>query len=157
MRSTLLRVGLTILLIQIGAAVASAQSHANQSSRVPVTVALSENRAAGSRFVVQRNPGAAHRDVVVLAPDASADEFSDAVRALLTARQREGDVPGSKQTLRTRPNQASNKRRPAFPWAARVLADLRRSNHTEVDGVGSVRAIQIWLPSQSRTGVRRKG
>ncbi|MBA3579031.1 MAG: hypothetical protein H0W42_03500 [Gemmatimonadaceae bacterium] len=122
-----------------------------------MTVVLSESRVAGSRFVVQRNPRAARRDVVVLAPDASADEFADAVRTLLTVRQREGDVPASKQTLRIRPNQASTRQRPAYPWAARVLADLRRSDRVEIEGVGRARAIQIWLPSQARKVGRKKG
>ena len=157
MRSTLSRLGLIVLLILTDAAVASAQTVPRAGSRVPATIVLSDDRAAASRFVVQRSPGAARHDVIILASDASEDEFADAVRTLLTVRQKEGDVPALKQTLRMRPKQASTARRPAYPWAARVLADLRRSNRVEIDGIGRVRAVQIWLPSQGSRSAAGKG
>ncbi len=35
-----------------------------------------------------------------------------------------------------------------LPWADRVLTDLRSAQFREIDGMGSSRAVQIWLPPQ---------
>lgn len=116
--------------------------------RVAVTVALAEAAPEGARFLVKRFPGAVNPDVIVLAPDATDAELSSAVRTLLVVRQREGDVPRIKRTLRIRPGSTPVVAQAPLPWAARVLGDASRSARAAIPGVGSVRAVQIWLPGQ---------
>jgi hypothetical protein len=114
-------------------------------SRVPVTIAL-----VGSLV---------RADVILLRSDAGSDQLSEAVRTLLVIRQASGDTATSKATLRMRPNQAQRgaqrQARREFPWVHRVIADLRRAEPREIVGVGTVRAVEIWLPPQQRRGSRR--
>lgn len=117
--------------------------------RVPVTVVLVERLPVpGEPFVVQRRPGAAERDVILLPADADATLFSEAVQMLLIARQAGGDTPVTAVTLRVRPQRGRTAPRPVFPWAQRVLADLRRAEARPVEGVGTAPAVEIWLPRQ---------
>lgn len=122
--------------------------------RVPVTVILATAVPDGARFLVKRFPGGPHPDIIVLAPDANPSELSSAVRTLLIVRQREGDVPRIKRTVRVRPGSNATAGPAPLPWAARVLNDLSRSSRTVVPAVGSVRAVQIWLPGSD---TRRHG
>lgn len=116
--------------------------------RVAATVAVADAAPEGARFLVKRFPGGPNSDVIVLAPDATGAELSSAVRTLLIVRQREGDVPRIKRTVRIRPGSNSIAAQAPLPWAARVLGDASRSARAVVPGVGSVRAVQIWLPGQ---------
>lgn len=136
-----------MLVLLSDATAARGQTRAN---RVPATVALSDVAPKGARFLVKRFPGAAGGDVIVLPPDASAADLSAAVRTLLTVRERDGDTPRANRTVRLRPGSAASLTRASYPWAARVLADVSRSNRTTVPGIGRVRAVQIWLPGQGQ-------
>ena len=118
-------------------------------TRIPVTVVLSNRLPPASRFIVQRSPSPEHRDVIMLAEDANEAELGAAIVTLLKTRQRGGDSPSQRQTLRIRPERSSILFRPAFPWVGRVLSDLRRADRIELEGVGSVRAVKIWLPAQT--------
>ncbi len=129
-------------------------------SRVPVTIALVGSLVrADLPFVVQSRPDMAPHDVILLRSDAGSDQLSEAVRTLLVIRQASGDTATSKATLRMRPNQAQRgaqrQARREFPWVHRVIADLRRAEPREIVGVGTVRAVEIWLPPQQRRGSRR--
>lgn len=130
---------------QVGAQVSTQRSAA----RFAATVVLVDSLPVpNARFLVQRRPNLQPADVILVQTDANPAEVSDAVRALLTARQASGDFPTTSATIRVRPQQA----RGAFPWSPQVLADLRRSARRNIAGVGSVRAVEIWLPSQAKRG-----
>lgn len=141
----------TLLVVHGIGSSAGAQAPVSEAfARVPATIVLSDRLPPGSRFVVKRSPAAARRDIIVLAPDANEQELSAAIRALLTVRQREGDVPADAKTVRIRPTRSALVARPAFPWIGRVLADVNRADRIEIPEVGSVRAVQIWLPKQDK-------
>lgn len=159
MRQILYGLALSIVISAAIASVSPAQNRAPQrAGRVPVTIVLTDRTPPGSRFAVERIPTAARRDVIALKPNATAGELAEAVNALLTARQVEGDVPAARRTLRVRPTRAKNAGAPrVYPWAARVLADLQRAAPTNIEGIGEVRAVQIWLPRQFRERTRANG
>lgn len=151
MRRLFLAMILALLVVHGIGSSAGAQAPASKApARVPATIVLSDRLPPGSRFVVKRSPASARRDVIVLAPDANEQELSAAIRALLTVRQREGDFPADAKTVRIRPTRSNPAARPAFPWIGRVLADVNRADRIEIPEVGSVRAVQIWLPKQDK-------
>lgn len=124
-------------------------------TRVPAAVALTDSLPVpGAPYLILRNPGGSRRDVILLPTGADAALLSDAVRTLLAARQAGGDTAAETATLRLRPRSGIPPRR-GFPWAARVMADVRRAAPGPVPGVGSARAVEIWLPRQNvRRSVR---
>lgn len=143
------------LLLLCAWGTASAQSAAPR--RASVTVVLSDAIArTGEPFVIERRPDLA-RDLIVIRPNATADDLSNAIRSLLTLRQAAGDSAAARMTMRMRPASASGvrdarhplQRRP-FPWAPRVLADLRRAGTRDIPGIGRARSVDIWLPRQHR-------
>jgi hypothetical protein len=122
-------------------------------TRVPLTVALvSELPRPGAAYEIQRRTTGNDRDVVLLLNTATPEQLSDAVRGVLTARQAGGDTATEAGTFRVRPH--NGPARTVLPWASRVLADLRDAHVRDVPGVGRVRAVRIWLPSQ-RAGARK--
>lgn len=115
-------------------------------TRIPVTVALvDELPASQAPFALLRRSANQGGDVIIIPASAEADLLSDAVRALLTVRRHQGDQATQHGVLRVT---ARTNRRPALPWAVRVLADVRRTLPQALDGVGPVRSITIWLPPQ---------
>lgn len=118
--------------------------------RVAATIVLVDSLTQpGAPFLLVRRPGATPADLILVHSGVDPTQLSDAIRGLLTARQSGGDFPRLAATLRVRPQQRTGAAaRPAFPWAARVLGDLRRAAVREVHGVGRARAVEIWLPRQ---------
>jgi hypothetical protein len=137
---------LVAALLPLSASTAVAQS-TRPAPRAPALVALSPDlRGAETPFRLVRFGGNSPRDVILLAPDADASIFTQAVEALMAVRRQSGeDASRVSATFRARRTQ----RRPrVLPWAERVLRDVRGAAPREVPGVGRVRAVQIWLPSQ---------
>ena len=133
----------------------AAQQPANrQPRRVSATVVLVDSLTQpDAPFVIVRRPGSTPADLILLRSGADAAQLSEAVRGLLTARQANGDFAPTAAIFRVRPHQRAGAiARPAFPWAPRVLNDLRRAEPREISGVGRVRAVQIWLPRQGTGG-----
>jgi hypothetical protein len=123
---------------------------AQQPRRVAATVVLLDSiTQPGAPFVLVRRPGATPADLILVHSEIGAAQLSDAIRGLLTARQANGDFPNAAARFRVRPqSRTAAVARPAFPWAQRVLNDLRRAEPREIHGVGRVRAVEIWLPRQ---------
>jgi hypothetical protein len=122
-------------------------------TRVPLTIALTDVLPHPSApYELQRRTAGEVRDVLLLAKSATAEQLSDAVRGVLTARLVEGDTATHASSVRVRPHRPGSVHRPAFPWAQRVLADLHRAPERSVAGIGTVRAVTIWLPRQARAG-----
>ncbi|HEX2076054.1 MAG TPA: hypothetical protein VHG08_00045 [Longimicrobium sp.] len=137
---------LALLALLAGAAPAEGQGRRAAPTRVPVTVAVVDELPATQQpFALLRRPPAEGGDVIVLPASADADLLSDAVRALLTVRSHQGDQATERGMLRVT---ARTNRRPALPWAARVLGDLQRTPEQALAGVGTVRSVLIWLPPQ---------
>jgi hypothetical protein len=139
------------LLVGIAATVTSVTSCAAQQTppapraRVPALVAISpELQSTDTPFRLVRFGGNSPRDVILLAPDADATVFTQAVEALMTLRRQSGNVAASSATFRGRQPQRAR----VLPWAARVLRDVRYAAPRAIPGIGRVRALQIWLPSQ---------
>lgn len=121
------------------------QAQASPRARVPALVAISpELHGADIPFRLSRFGGSAPRDVILLSPDADAAVLTQAVEALMVVRQQSGDAAVSTATFRVPRPQHSR----VLPWAARVLQDLRTATPRGIPGVGRVKAVQIWLPSQ---------
>lgn len=117
-------------------------------TRVPVMVALVQQLPyPDAPFIILRQ--SAGSDYILLPGDADAALLTDAVNALLLARQRGGDRATADAVLRLRAPERVRGARP-LPWVDRVLADLRRAPRRAVPRVGQAPAVQIWLPRQSR-------
>ena len=121
-------------------------------TRVPVTVALQDTTDESASYRILRRTEAAPFDVIVLTGKANALMLSDAILELLLVRRAQGDTATSNGAVRlrwSRPN-AGSARVPRYPWAQRVVNDLRRADVRDVHGIGTVRAVEIWLPPQHR-------
>jgi hypothetical protein len=148
-RIAIVTAALALLLIPDAAPAQAARSRAP--ARFPATVAMVDSLPVpGVSFVVQRRPDLTPSDLILVRESATPAEVSDAVRTLLTARLIGGDLPTSHATIRLRPREQSQAARREFPWTPRVLADLRRATTRSIPDVGTVRAVDIWLPSQAR-------
>lgn len=147
----------TLIAVLIGLAapvILSAQAPAPRGSaptRVPLTIALVRALPhPGVPYEIQRRVSGDVRDVVLLPESGTAEQLSDAIRGVLTARLVSGDTATQSAVIRVRPHTAGT--RPAFPWADRVLTDLRRTGARLIPGVGTVQAVRIWLPPQHGAG-----
>jgi len=125
------------------------QQRRSQPGRVPVTIALVDSIAQpNAPFVIVRRADVAPNDVILLRTGADAQHLSEAINALLVARQASGDRPATTGTFRVRPRQNVRTARRGLPWAPRVLADLRRATRQTIPGLGTYPAVVIWLPRQ---------
>ncbi|HEX6371145.1 MAG TPA: hypothetical protein VF006_19660 [Longimicrobium sp.] len=141
-------VGLLLLVVTGGLSAQPSPRSQRAPSRVPVTVTLVEQLPyPDAPFIILRQ--ADGNDYILLTEDADAALLTDAVNALLLARQRGGDRAVADAVLRARVPERVRGARP-LPWVARVLADLRRAPRRTVPGVGEAPAVQIWLPPQHR-------
>ena len=147
--------GTLAVLIAFLAVAASCRPAAAQSGpaarhrRVPVTLAISRHLPhAGEPYVLLRRPPSGGGDVILLADTATASTLSAALRLLMVSRQLDGDSLAAPATFRLRKREAGEVPRPVIPWVPRVLADLKGAEPKPVRGVGTVRAVQVWLPAQ---------
>ena len=139
---------LTFALLTHGPAWAQQPARTTRVERVPVTVVLREPTAAKASFSVLRRVAHTPRDVIVLFGPATGQTLTDAVRTLLYARATQGDTATRDGVVRTRQSPSGHGNRRPYAWAERVVRDLHAAPPREVDGVGHVRAVQIWLPPQ---------
>lgn len=122
-------------------------------SRVPVTIAIAEGFPHPDvPYVIYRTPGRVRQDVILLRGDADAQTVSEAVRTLLLTRRQGGDLSSSPSLLRSRRSKDGPGGSVPLPWAPRVLDTLHAANVGEIQGIGSVRAVEIWLPRQNGSG-----
>lgn len=120
-------------------------------TRVSVTIALVERLPVpDAPFVLVRRPDANPGDVILLPAEATAEVLSAALTTLLTVRQTRGDRPEESGIVRLVHGSGQPRPRARLPWAAQVLADLRRAPVRQVEGFGSVPAVEVWLPRQGR-------
>jgi hypothetical protein len=120
--------------------------------RVPVMLALVDTLAGEAPFSILRRVDVAPHDVILLGVDADSAVLSAAIRDLLSIRLVQGDTARtSTGVMRVRREyHAAQRNVRTIPWSQRVLNDLHRAEPHAISGVGTVRAVQIWLPSQRR-------
>jgi hypothetical protein len=112
--------------------------------RVPALVAVVDTLPPNTpRFRIMRGE---QRDVILLPTDADAQLLTLAIEALRTIRSQS---PPGPMLLRMRSTGDGGPRRRVLPWASRVLGDLRHASEQQVQGVGMVRAVEIWLPREA--------
>jgi hypothetical protein len=148
----LLCVALLVLAITSQAAPAQGRPQDRQArARVAAWVALTTQPIReGESFVIKRAVGPGRDDILLLGAGADASQLSSAVRALLTSRSVGGDTATHPGTFRMRTHQRSISNAAPFPWAGRVISDVRQAPLRELPGVGRVRAVRIWLPAVQR-------
>jgi len=125
----------------------------NRHARVPVTVVLQDTSDSVPSFRILRRVAQFPLDVIVLSGPADGETLSMAIRNLLMVRQVAGDTATAAGQVRVRRAVAPPSQRP-YPWAARVVNDLRVAQPQEVAGIGTVRAVEIWFPPQHRRGAQ---
>ncbi|HYW07888.1 MAG TPA: hypothetical protein VE913_13090 [Longimicrobium sp.] len=119
-----------------------------------MTLALVDTLAGEAPFLILRRADVAPYDVILLRADADSAALSAAVRDLLSIRRVQGDTTrttaGAMHVRRA--NRAPGQGVRTIPWARRVMDDLRMAERQTIAGVGTARAVQIWLPVQWRRG-----
>ena len=117
--------------------------------RVSVMIVLSDTMATEPGFRIIRHASGEPLDVIALRGPATSETLSAAVRSLMLVRAAQGDTATVDGMVRIRPAHPGASSAPRlFPWADRVLVDLRLSPTREIRDLGLVRAIEIWLPPQ---------
>lgn len=122
----------------------SGQAHAV--ARVPVTVVLEAGSSGPPAYRIARRAHATPHELLLIHGDPDPVTFSDAVRSLLALRVAIGDSVTTTAPLRV--THAAGDSVSPYPWASRVLRDLRAASPRSIAGIGRARAIEIWLPPQ---------
>jgi hypothetical protein len=119
-------------------------------TRVPVSLALVDSARTGDApYRILRRADAAPHDVILLRSGSDAAVLSEAIDNLLLIRAQTGDTARVNGAMRVQRTRGASRRAPReFPWAGRVLNDLRQAPARDVAGVGSVPSVEIWLPPQ---------
>ena len=137
----------------MGQATSASTAASNRRPRVPVTVVLQDTSATSPGFRILRRVDQHPLDVIVLSGPADGETLSEAVRNLLMVRQVVGDTATAVGHVWVRLSAARAPQRP-YPWAARVVNDLRAAPPRAVAGIGTVRAVEIWFPPQHRRAIQ---
>jgi hypothetical protein len=119
-------------------------------TRVSVTLAVVDSARTGDApYRLLRRVDISPHDVILLRAGADAVVLSEAVGNLLLIRAQTGDTATVSGAVRVRNGaEGPNRQRRVLPWAGRVLSDLRQARPREVEGVGMVPTVEIWLPPQ---------
>jgi hypothetical protein len=116
---------------------------------VPVTVVLQDTPDPVPGYRIVRRVKERPLDVIVLTGPATGETLSEAVRDLLMIRLAAGDTAGTAGQARIRRREPGRApAHPVYPWAERVMRDLRTVPPQDVSGFGTLLAVEIWLPRQ---------
>ena len=118
--------------------------------RVSVTVVLMNTLPGEASFQLLRRADRVPHDVILLSAAADSAELSTAVIQLISLRKVQGDTAAASGMMRLRQPQATQSHHNVLPWAGRVVTDLRRAPMRNVNGIGNVRNLEIYLPAQRR-------
>ena len=121
--------------------------------RLEVTVALSDS-LRGNRPVILRRPGNKAANLIVL-PSSTVTEVKllEAIVTLLAAHKGHGDRLGDQAILRSRDGKVPRLWSPAeVGRASRVLSRLRAEQPNQLEGVGRVRHVVIYLREDALRG-----
>lgn len=115
---------------------------------MPVVLAMDDSSMAAPGYRILRRAEGGPEDLIVFGSNADPSTFSEAVRSLVLIRRATGDTAAVGGEVRARRD--ANPAGPAapFPWAERVLGDLRSADRREVPHVGRKRFVRIFLPAQ---------
>jgi hypothetical protein len=121
----------------------------SQSARFPVAVvSVAELPAGAGAFEVIRRPDHSPQDVILIRENVSGEILSQAVWTLVLAHQAQ-PVPVQEERVRIRDSSSAGGDLRPWPWADRVVEDLRDAQVVKIQGLGFVKALIIWLPRQS--------
>ena len=143
------------MILAVLAAAGVMHAHAQQPAerphgreRVPVVLAMDDSSIAAPGYRILRRAGGGPEDLIVFGSNADSSTFSEAVRSLVLIRRATGDTAAVGGEVRVRRD--VNPAGPAapFPWAERVLGNLRAADRREVPHVGRKRVVRIFLPAQ---------
>jgi hypothetical protein len=149
--NSLHRVTLILAVLAAGVTHAHAQQPAERPhgrERVPVVLAMTDSSMGAPGYRIFRRAGGGPEDLIVLGSNADPSTFSEAVRSLVLIRRANGDTAAVDGEVRLRRDANSAGPAAPFPWAERVLGDLRAADRREVPHVGRGRAVRIFLPAQ---------
>jgi len=122
-------------------------------ARVPVTLVLVDSIPGGTApFRILRRVDVAPHDVILLLSGADPAALSEAIGDLLVLRSLTGDTTTAGGAVRVRHRQAKERTPRPVPWAGRVMSDLQRAQPRHLPGVGTVPAVEVWLPPQRKRG-----
>jgi hypothetical protein len=123
---------------------------AQTSKRIPVTVILMREDDTSAGAVIQRRADLAPHDLILLQRSSNDQQLSAAFHTLLVARSVEGDTSGVSHTLRVAPGQRRfGLGRSEVARVAGVLNRLRSADPVPIEGIGTLPAIELWLPSRA--------
>lgn len=153
----------TITLVSIAAfPVAGQGAHPIVAGRVPVTIVLVENLpVTNGAAIILRRVSAIPRDVILLDPNKIQEyTLEEAVLVLMAARAIGGDTVATDARLRSaRPDPGKRKY-----WSAReharavkIIHKLRTAHPVDVQGVGRVPGMVIFLPKTGLKGKLKSG
>jgi len=149
-----LRRGAKILAVLTAASVmhAHAQKPADRPhgrERVPVVLAMADSSIPAPGYRILRRAGGGPEDLIVFGSNADRNTLSEAVRRLVLIRRATGDTATVGGEVRVSIDTNSAGPAAPFPWAERVLGDLRVADRREVPHVGRERVVRIFLPAQA--------
>lgn len=138
------------MLSPAGPGAAQQGQPATPPTRVPVSIALVDSARTGDApYRILRRADASPHDVILLRSSSDATVLSEAIDNLLLIRAQTGDTAKVNGAVRVKRAQGASGRAPReFPWAGRVLNDLRQAQARDVPGLGNVPMVEIWLPPQ---------
>ena len=132
----------------------NAQQRAEMARRVPVTIVLSDALPSGaSGAVIVRRRQLEPHDLILLDRNADPNRLSAALFALMSTREIMGDTArtdGSIRVSSTRGPAAWEKRQ--MPRIARMLRQLQKATPRAIQGVGVVRAYDVYLLPHALSG-----
>lgn len=152
--NVLVAAALTLFLDATGAAAQtiSGRYPRPRPHRVPVSVALAEDRPSRERTLILRRANATPRDVIVLSREAATQRMlSAALLALLKSRDVHGDTVSRDLSLRVTAQASGGTLGPREERiVTRALERLRAGSPTQVVGVGMATVTELDLPARAR-------
>jgi hypothetical protein len=98
--------------------------------------------------IIRRHDVTPH-DVILVRDDIDRQRLSDVLIELLTVRRVTGDTAVRSGAVRIQPQDGNRVvHRKVLPWTERVVQDLRRASPQDIPGIGTLPAVEIWLPPQ---------
>jgi hypothetical protein len=150
---------LLLLAAATSAALPAAAQQATTLGAVRVTLVAGPSPSRGGRTEVVRRAQRSPTNIVIVDRNATADDLAGALALLNALRTQYGDALTN--DLRARPDvvrygprwEGSTYR----SWLVTQLVRLRQAPQTDLDDLGSVRAVQITLPAPSALSISTTG
>ena len=145
-----------LALTMVTPSLGSAQSNAKPQGRVAVLVVVAETRAANAATIVSRNPRLDQYMIVMSAASASPAKLANAAMLATALMERDGDHSRDEKVFRIADDASAPAKETSA--AAKVLAEIRSSPASHVQGLGNARSAYVYVPNHaSREKARKNG